>query len=239
MGRIDRMQTETGGGHLVSKPRLLDLFSCAGGAGVGYARAGFDVVGVDIEPQPNYPYEHHVGDALDFLAENAHEFDAIHASPPCQGYTTMSSKYPTAQAEWPKLIEPTRAALIATGKPWVIENVAGAAKVMCSPVKLSGGMFNLGVERPRLFESNIALTAPSYRRADPVVGVYGRNHDGRRLWTRSDGSELRAAKTLVEGQLAMGISWMTWPELTEAIPPAMTHHIGLQLIAWLGKEMTI
>jgi DNA (cytosine-5)-methyltransferase 1 len=219
------------------KPRLLDLFSCAGGAAVGYARAGFDVVGVDIEPQPHYPFEHHVSDALAFVAEHGHEFDAIHASPPCQGYTTMSAKHPQAQAEWPKLIEPARAALMATGKPWVIENVAGAAKEMRSPLKLSGGMFNLGVERPRLFESNIALTAPPYRRADPVVGVYGRHHDGRRLWTRSDGSELRAAKTLVEGQLAMGISWMTWPELTEAIPPAMTHHIGLQLMAWLRNEM--
>lgn len=214
----------------MGKPRLLDLFCCAGGAGTGYARAGFDVVGVDIDRQPNYPYEFHQADALEYLAAHGHEFDAVHLSPPCQGYTTMSNKHRAAQAAWPKLIAPARAAAIASGLPYVIENVAGARREMLSPIKLSGGMFNLGVERPRLFESNMALTVPKFRRADPVVGVYGRSHDGRRLWSRSDGSELRAARTLMEGRLAMGIGWMDWHELTEAIPPAYTEHIGRQLL---------
>jgi DNA (cytosine-5)-methyltransferase 1 len=197
---------------------------------MGYHRAGFDVVGVDIDPQPNYPFEFHQADALEFLRDRGHEFDAIHASPPCQGYTTMSNKHREAQAKWPRLIVPTRAALVATGLPYVIENVAGARKHMINPVKLSGGMFGLGVDRPRLFESNVPLTAPPYRRPDPVIGVYGRAHDGRRLWSRADGTELRAARTLMEGRLAMGIGWMTWAELTEAIPPAFTEFIGAQLI---------
>lgn len=220
------------------KPRLLDLFCCAGGAGTGYARAGFDVVGVDIVLQPNYPYEFHQGDALEYLAEHGHEFDAVHLSPPCQGYTTMSNKHRDAQAAWPRLIEPARAAAIVTGLPYVIENVSGARRHMMQPVKLSGGMFNLGVERPRLFESNVLLSAPPFRRADPVVGVYGKSHDGRRLWSRTDGTELRAARTLVEGRLAMGIGWMDWHELTEAIPPAYTEYIGRQLLAHLQEVAT-
>lgn len=212
------------------RPRLLDLFCCAGGAAMGYHRAGFDVVGVDIDPQPNYPFEFHQGDALEYLSSHWHEFDAIHASPPCQGYTTMSNKHREAQAKWPRLIEPTRSALASTGLPYVIENVAGARRHMRNAVKLSGGMFGLGVDRPRLFESNLQLEVPDFRRPDPVIGVYGRAHDGRRLWSRADGTELRAARTLMEGRLAMGIGWMTWPELTEAIPPAYTEFIGAQLI---------
>lgn len=212
------------------KPRLLDLFCCAGGAGTGYNRAGFDVVGVDIDMQPNYPFEFHQADAIEYLAAHGHEFDAIHASPPCQGYTTMSAKYPKAQAEWPKLIEPVRELLQKTDRPWVIENVAGARRDMRNAVKLSGGMFGLGVDRPRLFESNVPIGAPAFKRPETVIGVYGRSHDGRRLWTRADGSILRAARTLEEGQAAMGIDWMEWRELTESIPPAYTEWVGSYLI---------
>lgn len=231
------------------RPKILDLFACAGGAGMGYYRAGFDVYSVDLDQQPNNPFPFIQGDALWVLSHltgggslrfgkeclTLDDFDAIHASPPCQGYTTMSNKHKDAQAEWPKLIGPVREALTALGKPYVIENVAGARSEMIAPIKLSGGMFNLGVERPRLFETNFTVSVPRFRRAEPVIGVYGRHHDGRRLWTRSDGSELRAARTLVEGRLAMGIGWMQWHELTEAIPPAMTEHIGRQLL----KQMAV
>ena len=220
------------------KPRLLDLFCCAGGAGMGYLRAGFEVVGVDIDPQPNYPFEFHQGDAFAYLATHGHEFDVIHASPPCQGYTTMSAKHPTARGEWPRLIPDIRAALIASSRMYVIENVAGARRDMIRPMKLSGGMFGLGVERPRLFESNISLVSKPFRKANPSVGVYGRHHDGRRLWTRANGTELRAARTLVEGRLAMGIGWMGWRELTEAIPPAYTKFIGAQLLEHVRQPTT-
>lgn len=219
----------------MTRPKLLDLFCCEGGAGMGYARAGFDVTGVDIVERDRYPFTFIQADALRYLEEHGHEYAAIHASPPCQGYTTMSNRYVNAQAEWPKLIEPARDALQRTGKPYVIENVVGAKREMRNPIKLSGGMFGLGVERPRLFESNVPLVALPYRPADPVIGVYGRHHDGRRLWTRRDGTELRAAKTLMEGRLAMGIGWMGWGGLTEAIPPAYTEYIGQQLMQTLKE----
>lgn len=210
-------------------PRLLDLFCCEGGASVGYHRAGFDVEGVDIEPQPRYPFEFHLSDALEFVTSHGDVYDAIHASPPCQGYTTMT-RHAEAQAEWPKLIAPVRDALTATGKPYVIENVPGARSEMRDAAVLHGGMFGLGVDRPRLFETNWLLLVPRAPRTRNPIGVYGRAHDGRRLWTRGDGTELRAPKSLEEAQRAMGMPWASWDGVREAIPPAYTEWIGHQLI---------
>lgn len=208
------------------KPRLLDLFCGAGGAGMGYHRAGFDVVGVDIAPQPNYPFEFHQADALTYPLEG---FDAYHASPPCQGYTTMNNRHGSAS---PLLIARTRERLQATGKPWVLENVPGAKRWMLCPTELTGEMFGLGVYRPRLFDASFLLLAPARPpRQSEAAAVYGKQ-DGRRLWTRTDGTELRVA-TLERGSEAMGIDWMTWDELREAIPPAYTEHIGHQLKAVL------
>lgn len=223
------------------KPRLLDLFCGAGGAAVGYHRAGFVVVGVDIKPQPNYPFEFWQQNALEFLRyarkwDDGHEteagfFDAIHASPPCQGYTTMRNRHGSSS---PLLISETRQLLVATGLPYVIENVLGARRHMVDPYVLSGKMFGLGVHRPRLFETNWPWLQPPPAGAhrDPVA-VYGKN-DQRRLWTRRDGSSLHAA-TLEEASVAMGIDWMTWDELREAIPPAYTELIGHQLLAHLSR----
>lgn len=217
------------------KPVLLDLFAGAGGAATGYSRAGFDIVGIDIAHQPNYPFEIAYGDALDYLrnynktAIGTGGYAAIHASPPCQAYTTMANRHGRSDYA---LIEMVRDLLLETGLPYVIENVAGALREMRSPIELTGEMFGLRVHRPRLFESNVLLLAhprPS-RQPDPVA-VYGKN-DQRRLWTRVDGSELRAA-TLKEAQEGMGIDWMTWGEIKEAIPPAYTELIGHQLMAHL------
>src|SRR5690606_31607000 len=148
--------------------RLLDLFCCEGGAAVGYHRAGFDVVGVDLEGKfaKRYPFEFHQGDALEFVKERGHEFDAIHASPPCQGYSRGNAGRET---KWPKLIPATRDALAATGKPYVIENVKDAGPEMVDPVGLCGCMFDLStidtdgvrihLQRLRLFESNVSIEA--------------------------------------------------------------------------------
>ena len=210
------------------RPRLLDLFCGAGGAAKGYQRAGFEVVGVDIKPQPRYcGDEFHQADAMTFSLEG---FDAIHASPPCQAFTTMANR---RRGNHPDLIAATRDRLESTDLPYVLENVLGARRKMVDPLTLSGGMFGLGVHRPRFFEVNFntVLPPPVWPVLDPI-GVYGKL-DGRRLWTRSDGTIQRNAKTLQEARDAMGIGWMEWDELREAIPPAYCEWIGTHLLAAL------
>lgn len=221
--------------------KLLDVFCGAGGCSVGYRRSGFDVVGVDREAHPDYPYELIEADALAILADAdlLAGFDAIHASPPCQGYTTMSNRWRGNGGiadSHDSLINEVRHYLTTWGGTYVIENVPGARKDMRDPILLRGGMFGLGVDRPRLFESNAPLTVPPSQKVNNPVGVYGKL-DGRRLFTRKDGTEQRAARTLEEGQAAMGIDWMQWHDLTEAIPPAYTEHIGAQLLAHISAEM--
>lgn len=220
----------------MTRPRLLDLFCGAGGAAVGYHRAGFDVVGVDIVKQPHYPFTFRLADALAVLRAplggllREGDFDAIHASPPGQPYSTARNRFPS---ESEGLIPEVRRLLERCGVPWVVENVPGALSAMRSPVALTGEMFGLRVHRPRLFESNVMLLVParSRRQRDPVA-VYGK-HDGRRLWTRKDGSELRCA-SLVEAQEAMGMDWADWHGTKEAIPPAYTEYIGRQLLEVLA-----
>jgi len=221
---------------------LLDLFCCAGGAGEGYQRAGFEVVGVDVVEQPRYPGRFIRADVFAFLASSDPLIDeavAFHASPPCQGYTTMSAKHrgrATVADERSRDIGRTRDALVevADGRPWVMENVAGAAREMRAPLLLSGGMFGLRVHRPRLFEVGNASVPPLPRARAPrdAVGVYGTRPDGRRLWTRRDGTELRCVASVEEGRAAMGITRpLEWREVAEAIPPAFTEYIGHHLLS--------
>ena len=212
-------------------PRLLDLFCGAGGAAMGYHRAGFEVVGVDIEPQPNYPFAFIRADALTVEFGG---FDAIHASPPCQAYTTMSNR---RRSDSPPLIGETRELLERSGLPYVLENVPGAKRWMRDSFTVTGAMVGIEAMRPRRFETNWPLLLP-WPNVTPKekVAVYGRN-DGRRLWTRKDGSELRVA-TLEQASAAMDIDWMVWDELREAIPPAYTELIGAQLIARLVSSVT-
>jgi DNA (cytosine-5)-methyltransferase 1 len=208
--------------------RIADLFCCQGGAATGYHRAFPDaeIVGLDRDPQPLYPFTFRQGDVLDLIADDLAGFDFIHASPPCQGYTTMSNRH---GSDSPLLLEQVRQLLIESGRPYVIENVCGARRHMRSPLMLHGGMFGLPLYRPRLFESNQMILAPTP--ASPpkdAAAIYGRREDRRLLWTRADGSELRAA-SLEQARTAMEMPWADWTGVREAIPPAYTEWIGLQL----------
>jgi len=205
--------------------KLLDLFCGAGGAAMGYHRAGFEVVGVDCRPQPRYPFPFVRGDALR-PPFDLRDFAVIHASPPCQAYT-RAGKLREAQGGAPRcgdLLGPTRRLLEASGVPWVIENVEGAPLSGC-PALVCGSALSLGVRRHRLFECSRLLfgTTCRHRRQGRPVGVYHRLGDD----IPSGG---RTAHTLEEAKDAMGIDWMTWEEIKEAVPPAYTEWIGRQLI---------
>ena len=216
----------------MSRPRLLDLFSGAGGCAVGYHRAGFDVVGVDVNPQPNYPFEFHRGDALEFLAAHGREFDAIHASPPCQRYTVGRHIHQSGDRH-PDLVAPTREALVDTGRPWVIENVMGAP--LESPAILCGLTFGLRVIRHRLFEASFLLLSPPHSRhprGDLTGSCKGYSTGARGYVTVAGNNFVREA-----GAAAMGIDWMrTRRELAQAIPPAYTHYVGMQLRSYLANS---
>lgn len=202
---------------------LLDLCCGAGGAARGYADAGFEVVGVDIEPQPRYPFEFYQGDAITFLRAWGHQFDVLHASFPCQRWSTMTRRW-GREDEHPDLITPGRKWAQAIGLPYVFENVPAAP--LQDPITLCGSMFGLKVRRHRAFESTFALDPPPCAHANqgPVVGVYG-NSGGS---SKRDGLTFGGVDTWRE---AMGIDWMTVAELREAIPPAYTRWIGEQIVA--------
>lgn len=212
----------------MARPRLLDLFCGAGGAAVGYHRAGFDVVGVDIAPQPRYPFEFIQADALAhtrawlealaILGQPASwEVDAIHASPPCQHYS-QATAWRGRRSDHPDLIAPTRKLLLATGLPYVIENVEAARGEMIDPVMICGDDVDLPIHRRRYFETNWPLD---------ISGLVVQ-HEQRRAFMHK---EERAYAD------AMGCEWMTAREGREAIPPAYTERIGRQLIAHLAAVL--
>jgi DNA (cytosine-5)-methyltransferase 1 len=216
------------------KLRLLDLFCCAGGAGVGYARAGFEVVGVDIVPRPSYPYEFIQADAMGLDPQFIASFDAIHASPPCQSYSDLAKRNGNGH-EWPRLIEPVREMLRASDRPYVIENVEGSP--LLNPVVLCGTMFpGLRVLRHRLFEANFPIEAPPHKK-HPKVHTFDKrkSHFGKtNEWTDFVQVTGGGNCTLAAARQAMGIDWMTKGEINEAIPPAYTEHIGRQLMAYIS-----
>jgi DNA (cytosine-5)-methyltransferase 1 len=199
---------------------------------MGYHQAGFEVVGVDIEPQPNYPFEHHVADAIEYVKAHGHEFDAIHASPPCQAHTTLTkgNVHRGIGLDHIDLIPATREALEAVGRPYVIENVTSAP--LRADVELCGLMFGLKVFRHRLFElGGWGMLQPHHPThvGHRVAGWrHGVRYEGDMFAVYGDGG---GKGTVPEWQRAMGIDWTTERgEIAEAIPPAYTRHIGAQLM---------
>lgn len=223
------------------RPVILDLFACAGGAGEGYRRAGFDVLGVDRDPQPRNPHPTLVADVMALPVEFIRLFDAVHASPPCQGYTDLRHAPGTIGA--PKLIGPVRDLLIAAGVPWVIENVdsKAARAELRQPVLLCGTAFGLGAEghqlqRHRLFETSFPLLHPGCRHdaTKPVVGVYGGHARCRAARFGGRGTvDFAGRPQRAIAAEAMGIDWMTLAEMSEALPPAYTEYVGRELLTHL------
>ena len=205
--------------------KLLDLFCCAGGASMGYHRAGFEVVGVDIEPQPNYPFEFHQADAMTFPLEG---FDAIHASPPCQRFSMASRCRAGLAEQYPDFIAPIRERLRASGVPYVIENVPGAP--LENPTLLCGQMFGLDLFRHRIFETNIELPFLLHTHSKPgsKAGGGGAKRGG---WVPGKIISIAGnCAPIAEARRVMEIEWTTRDELAEAIPPAYTEYIGRELM---------
>jgi DNA (cytosine-5)-methyltransferase 1 len=212
---------------------LLDLCCGAGGASRGFDLAGFHVVGVDLSPQPNYPYQFIQADALDVLAGSAagRFFDAFHASPPCQLDCAYRRRGDGVGDGYPDLIAPIREALIATGKPYVIENVTGARHKLRDPVRLCGSSFGLDVRRHRLFESNVPIVAPPCDHGWQTPRFPAATN--RKPMSRCTVEIGVWRIPLPMQRAAMGIDWMERRELSNAIPPAYTEHVGKQLLAAL------
>ena len=206
--------------------KLLDLYCGVGGASAGYAAAGFEVTGIDLKHGKRYPYTYIRGNVLEYLhdIDFLQSFDVIHASPPCQTHS-ITQHLRNAQGKTTSkvdLIPQTRAALMASRKPYIIENVPGSPLV--NPIQLCGSAFDLKVRRHRLFENNMSLEGSicNHKAQGRPVGVYGSLKD-----------EIpKGGKTAIsidEARSAMGISWAIWTELVEAIPPAYTKYLGLQI----------
>lgn len=221
--------------------RLLDLFCCEGGAGEGYRRAGFEVVGVDNKPRPYHPGQFVQADAVSYVSQHGHLYDAIHASPPCQKFINGgNSGIVSEQGERVDLITPIRAAIEKLGKPYVIENVPGAVRVgaLRCDVLLCGSMFDeLAVQRHRAFELGgwdwgRLLLMPRCVHAKPVVGVYGHPHGKAGAWPGM------LPGTLESWRAAMNMPWASAEGLAEAIPPAYTECIGRELMRAIGRRET-
>lgn len=220
------------------RPRLLDLFCAAGGAAMGYHRAGFDVVGVDINQQPRYPFEFVQADCLALNSDFLARFDAIHASPPCQKYTAAA---PLQGRDHLDLIPATRDMLHRSGLPYIIENVPGSP--LLSPATVCGLALGLNVKRHRLFESNILLTGTNCPKGHPgdwlIVFGYSalRRSRGQGTGPKKDRGKSKGKSVPHEETCAaMGIDWMTRTELSQAIPPAYTEFIGGQLLAHIAMR---
>jgi DNA (cytosine-5)-methyltransferase 1 len=206
----------------MDRPRLLDLFCGAGGCSMGYHRAGFDVTGVDIKPQPRYPFKFIQADVMGIPDSFLDEFDVIHASPPCKRFTkTGWAKYFGYNENHEDLLTPIRERLLSRGGLWVIENVPGAP--LKANLTLCGSYFGLNLKRHRLFETNppIFLLVPPCSHKKGVASPHG---------------HARKPGELASWRIGLGIDWMNEDELAQAIPPAYTEFIGKQLMDYIRSK---
>lgn len=230
----------------MSAPKLLDAFCGEGGAGEGYRRAGWDVTGVDNDPKrlALYPGECVEADAVEFILEHGHEYAAIHASPTCTGYSRGTVAIPDRLARYDRLIGVTREALRMVGRPYIIENVAGARPELINPILLCGRMFGLSatdddgtpliLDRHRLFESNVFLMAPPHPKHTPgqVAGAYGGARRDKR-----EAREIRKGGYVPPNvdvlRELLGTPWMSEKGCFLSIPPVYAQFIGEQLLSAL------
>ena len=225
------------------RPKLLDLFCGGGGAGMGYHRAGFDVTGVDIKPQPKYPFTFIQGDVMKMLEVGylrLDDYDAVHGSPPCQLFSSVTPKAAKA-AKHVDLLTPLREVFLAWGGTWVIENVPGAP--MRQPLVLCGSEFGLRtkdgwwLKKHRLFESSVPLMGAGgcWCKGKRILGVHG----GGGAPGTGDRYALRGVMaSAAQGRELMGIDWLNRDQVAQAVPPAYTQFIGEQLLTWLGATRT-
>jgi DNA (cytosine-5)-methyltransferase 1 len=215
----------------MARPMLLDLFCCQGGAAKGYHDAGFDVVGIDIDPQPRYPFEFHQADALEFLTAHGDEFDVWHGSPPCHDHSALAALVGANGTGW--LLAATRTAFrkLSRGRPWVIENVPGAA--MRRDLTLCGSMFDLRTYRHRWFEFSDPMLPPQLQH--PRHRVLTDDHKRRTGWEAGLHTTVTGNVTLDIASTALGIDWMDVEGLPQAIPPAYTRVVGAHLLDLLER----
>ncbi|MCX4991359.1 MULTISPECIES: SAM-dependent methyltransferase [unclassified Streptomyces] len=214
-------------------PRLLDLFCCQGGASKGYADAGFDVTGVDIAPQPRYPFRFIQADAIAYVLAHGAEFDFIHGSPPCQ----HDSECQRIQGNThPDLIAPTRAALEATGRPWVLENVRGAVRKLNAPVMLCATMFGLANYRHRFFETGGGFTLEQPAHA---VHAVPQAKMGRPVPPGHYGQFVGNFSGVPLARDVLGVPWMNRDGIRECIPPAYAEHIGQAALTSLAPVLGV
>jgi DNA (cytosine-5)-methyltransferase 1 len=205
------------------RPKLLDLYCCGGGAGHGYEQAGFDVTGIDIEPQPKHKGKFIQADAIEYLKAHWHEYDAVHASPPCQAYSTASMQFRIAGKEYVDLIALTRVELQKTRLPYIIENVPGSPLI--NPIELCGSMFGMRTYRHRLFESNINLIAPEHPKHISKNTKMGRKPvNGDFIQYVGHFSGVKEVREMT------GLYWLGQYELAQSIPAQYTKYLGMQLM---------
>ncbi len=223
------------------KPKLLDLFCGAGGAAMGYYRAGFEVVGVDIKPQPHYPFEFHLADALTYPLDG---YDAYHASPPCQYYSRLRHLPWLKDRVYWRSVPPVIQLLQPILKPWVIENVEDCWDMPDSFI-LCGASIGLNLYRHRRIKTNFPILMYSHQKHKSVI-VPGRaslskRHHGQQGFREINRQSI-AGHSSYKGDTerrkeVMGINWMTCDELSQAIPPAYTEYLGKRLLEVINANV--